>query len=175
MIRSRALMLTLTALFAAHALMLPAWLAILGQLHCDGAFLMRSVARGHDEPSTPPTGATNPFQSSAIPLVLGAVALTALGVACVVAAGVGGYLGTRQNAVPAPASAMTSVPAAAGQVQPSQPVQETEAVVGEPKTAAVSTPAPAPPQPSTKDGTTLNIPFESLPKQGSPAPAPAKK
>lgn len=63
--------------FAAHALMLPAWLAIFGQLHCYGAVVLRAVARGHDDPAPPPIGALNPFGSAAIPLVIGAVAATA--------------------------------------------------------------------------------------------------
>jgi len=64
-------------LFAVHALMLPAWLAILGQLHCYGASVMRAIARGNDDPTPPPIGALNPFGSIAIPFVVGAVALTA--------------------------------------------------------------------------------------------------
>jgi hypothetical protein len=57
------------------------------------------------------------------------LAFVFLGIACIVAAGTGGYLATRQNTVPAPASAMTgSVPAAA----PQRAVQETESVVAEP-------------------------------------------
>ena len=63
--------------FAAHALMLPAWLAIFGQLHCYGAVVLRAVARGHDDPTPPPIGALNPFGSAAIPLTIGAVAATA--------------------------------------------------------------------------------------------------
>jgi hypothetical protein len=64
-------------IFAVHALMLPAWLAIFGQLSCYGAFVMRAIARGHDEPAPPPIGALNPFASIAIPLMIGAVAATA--------------------------------------------------------------------------------------------------
>jgi hypothetical protein len=51
-----------------------------------------------------------------------------LGIACIVAAGTGGYIATRQNAVPTPAAAMTTTPPAA---TPDRPVQETEAVVGD--------------------------------------------
>ncbi|HEY3044622.1 MAG TPA: hypothetical protein VGJ39_11380, partial [Vicinamibacterales bacterium] len=63
-----------------------------------------------------------------------------LAVACVVAAGAGGYFASRQNAVPTPAAASalaTSAPGA-GATTPDRPVEETEAVVGDapPKAAA---------------------------------------
>jgi len=82
------------------------------------------------------------------------LAFAALAVACIGAAAGGGYLASRQNAVPTPASAQTQQPAAATApvqpaaapapappaAQPAQPVQETEAVVGEtPKSAAPKT------------------------------------
>jgi len=47
-----------------------------------------------------------------------------LAVACVAAAGAGGYFAARQNVVPTPAAALTSTTA-------ERPVQETEAVIGE--------------------------------------------
>ncbi|HEY3042727.1 MAG TPA: hypothetical protein VGJ39_01805 [Vicinamibacterales bacterium] len=64
-----------------------------------------------------------------------------LAVACMVAAGAGGYFASRQNAVPAPAAASaltTTAPAAAEATTPDRPVEETEAVVGDvaPKAAA---------------------------------------
>lgn len=69
------------------------------------------------------------------------LAFAALAVACMTAAAGGGYLATRQNAVPAPMAAQTvpaSQPAPAPAAQtastpatPSQPVQETEAVIGD--------------------------------------------
>jgi hypothetical protein len=75
------------------------------------------------------------------------LAFFALVVACVGAAAGGGYLASRQNAVPAPASAQVQTPlagtpatpaeatapssAALTAERPSQPVQETEAVVAE--------------------------------------------
>jgi len=75
------------------------------------------------------------------------LALPLLAVACVTAAGAGGYFAARQNAVPAPAAAQ-SQPAdfAASSSTAAKPVQETEAVVGDaPKpSAAPSTPAPEP-------------------------------
>jgi hypothetical protein len=56
-----------------------------------------------------------------------------LAVACVVAAGAGGYLASRQNVVPTPAAALASAPAttAPGATTPERPVEETEAIVGE--------------------------------------------
>ena len=51
----------------------------------------------------------------------------ALAVACVVAAGTGGYLASRQNAVPTPAAAAAASEAATLD----HPVQETEAIVGD--------------------------------------------
>jgi type IV secretory pathway VirB10-like protein len=67
------------------------------------------------------------------------LAFAALALACIGAAAAGGYLATRQNAVPTPASAQaqpqpTAAPAAAPAApaaQPVQPVQETEAIVGD--------------------------------------------
>src|SRR4030095_7273693 len=59
-----------------------------------------------------------------------------LAVACIVAAGAGGYFATRQNVVPAPVGAVASDPATPATATPGgatvdSPVQETEAVVGE--------------------------------------------
>jgi hypothetical protein len=85
------------------------------------------------------------------------LAVVALALACIASAAVGGYLATRQNAVPTPAAAMTpapTAPAAAGPaaaptstpagapvaaVVPERPVQETEAVVTEPSKKSTST------------------------------------
>ena len=83
------------------------------------------------------------------------LAFVALAIACIGAAAGGGYLATRQNTVPTPASAQTTTampiapqPSAqppatqAGAVEaPTKPVQETEAVVGD---AARRAPAVAP-------------------------------
>jgi hypothetical protein len=69
-------------------------------------------------------------------MVSNRLAFGAVTVACIAAAGGGGYLATRQNTVPTPASAAVSstpTPAAV----PDRPVQETEAVVGDsPKPAS---------------------------------------
>jgi hypothetical protein len=69
------------------------------------------------------------------------LAFAALGVGCLAAAAGGGYLASRQNAVPVPASAATTVTTPAAPAAPVTPtatpeaavvaVQETEAVVGE--------------------------------------------
>jgi hypothetical protein len=80
------------------------------------------------------------------------LAFAALAVACIGAAAGGGYLATRQNTVPTPASAqaqtaatpaLTTAPAVAPQAEaipPAKAVQETEGVIGDaPRTAA---PAP---------------------------------
>jgi type IV secretory pathway VirB10-like protein len=74
------------------------------------------------------------------------LAFAALAIACIGAAAGGGYLASRQNAVPTPASAQVqsapiatpAPPAVAPSAPPSQPVQETEAVIGDsaPRSAA---------------------------------------
>ncbi|HMF93856.1 MAG TPA: hypothetical protein VKE96_06160 [Vicinamibacterales bacterium] len=73
-------------------------------------------------------------------------AFAALAVACLGAAAGGGYLASRQNAVPAPVSAQIQPPAAAAPspgLTAERPVQETEAVVTEPAPKpAVAAPAP---------------------------------
>jgi hypothetical protein len=84
------------------------------------------------------------------------LAVAALVVACIAAAGGGGYLATRQNAVPTPASASTqaatpgpapasAAPAATSAERPAEAVEETEAVVGDvkPKSAPTATTTPA--------------------------------
>jgi hypothetical protein len=70
------------------------------------------------------------------------LAFAALAVGCLGAAAGGGYLASRQNAVPAPVAAQVQPPAAIAQPVAPQPVQETEAVVGD--TAARPAPAPSP-------------------------------
>jgi hypothetical protein len=84
------------------------------------------------------------------------LAFAALAAGCIAAAAGGGYLATRQNAVPTPlaATSATSAPARSS-VPPAtaeRPVQETEAVVGdtakaarspEPASAATRTPSPS--------------------------------
>jgi type IV secretory pathway VirB10-like protein len=75
------------------------------------------------------------------------LAFAALGIACIAAAAGGGYLASRQNAVPAPVAASATPPPAAA-LTPEKPVQETEAVVAESaaqKPAEASAPIAAPP------------------------------
>src|SRR5438270_326991 len=59
------------------------------------------------------------------------VAFTAVGLACIAAAGAGGYFALRQNAAPepVPAATATAIPGALTTTAPEQPVQETEARV----------------------------------------------
>jgi type IV secretory pathway VirB10-like protein len=73
------------------------------------------------------------------------LAIAAIGVACVAAAAGGSYLATRQNAgeVAAPTAQAASATAPG-----SQPVQETEAVVGDAPKAAPAATAPAPEPPA---------------------------
>src|SRR5579885_2988663 len=84
------------------------------------------------------------------------LAFAALAVACIAAAAGGGYLASRQNAVPAPASAQTAAaqpsaptatPPATASTPPSAapaptPVPETEALVGDTRPSAAPAPAP---------------------------------
>jgi len=82
------------------------------------------------------------------------LAIAALALACIASAAAGGYLATRQNAVPTPAAAMTPAPAAAtpeaapattpaappvAAAVPERPVQETEAVITEPAKKSTAT------------------------------------
>ena len=74
------------------------------------------------------------------------LAFAALGAACIAAAAAGGYLASRQNAVPAPlAASSTSLPS--GQPTAERPVQETEALVTDTPKTTTQPPAPvaAPP------------------------------
>ncbi|MBI3492244.1 MAG: hypothetical protein HY047_10755 [Acidobacteria bacterium] len=67
------------------------------------------------------------------------LAFAALGVACIAAATAGGYLASRQNAAPPAAVQRAAAPTPD---RSAQPVQETEAVVGNAKTPATEIPAP---------------------------------
>jgi len=72
------------------------------------------------------------------------LAFAGLAMACVAAAGVGGYVASRQNAVPAPVAATAATPApAAVAARPVQPVQETEGVVGDVAKAPADKAGPA--------------------------------
>lgn len=102
------------------------------------------------------------------------LAFVALALACIGAAAGGGYLATRQNAVPTPASAaVTQEPAPAGAATPTaapaattdRPVQETEAVVGD---TAKSAPGPEAPK-ATRDARP-----KVEPPRSTPAPTAAR-
>jgi len=105
------------------------------------------------------------------------VAFTAVGLACIAAAGAGGYFALRQNAAPEPAPVAATAPVttaaetapAAAAVAPATPVQETEAVVALPAKAA-KTPkkVAAPPKPETRVAQTS--PTAGVPKLLPPAP-----
>src|SRR2546428_11827798 len=79
------------------------------------------------------------------------LAFAALGAACIAAAAGGGYLASRQNAVPAPvaASSTTSLASIPGPVPaavtPERPVQETQAGGGGPRPQTPPAHAPGAP------------------------------
>jgi type IV secretory pathway VirB10-like protein len=108
------------------------------------------------------------------------LAFAALAVACIGAAAGGGYLATRQNVVPAPASAEMVAPVAAPAPaltaeQPATPaaVQETEAVVGDrPQSAAAPTPA-APPAPKAPASRNVE-PERTAPRVSDRRPTPSR-
>src|SRR5258708_5265481 len=73
------------------------------------------------------------------------LAFAALAVACIAAAGGGGYLASRQNTVPTPAAAQTqpaaaAAPTSAPAAASARPVQETEAVVRDTQPASTLKP-----------------------------------
>ena len=81
------------------------------------------------------------------------LALGALGIACITAAAGGGYLATRQDAVPAPVVAAGTdaalTPATAASPEGATAVEETEAVVGDVPTAAAPNAVSEPARPAT--------------------------
>ena len=104
------------------------------------------------------------------------LAFAVLGIVCVAAAAGGGYLGTRQNAIPAPASAQTAAttpaPAAStAAVAPARP-GKAEAIVGSPKAAP---PAPAAetvrrPEAPTRTARAANTSTAATSRQTTPPP-----
>lgn len=76
------------------------------------------------------------------------LAFAALGVACIGAAAGGGYLATRQNTIPTPASAeaQMTAPAAGRPAEAARPVQETEGVVGDAASRPAATTTPTAPK-----------------------------
>ena len=90
----------------------------------------------------------------------------ALAVACIAAAGVGGYFASRQNTVPAPVAAEQALSTAAAPTLEGA-VQETEAVVEESAERVDAAPRPAAAAPVTAAGTPRRTPA------AAPRPAPA--
>src|SRR5438874_3971246 len=92
------------------------------------------------------------------------LAFAALAVACIGAAAGGGYLASRQNAVPVPAAAQAQPATAEAPAPPAavKPVQETEATVAE---------APARPAPPAKQSAKR---AEQAPRAAASTPAPSR-
>jgi hypothetical protein len=86
----------------------------------------------------------------------------ALAAACIVAAGVGGYVASRQDAVPEPAAAATAAPIGSAEAARDIPVEETEAIVEAP-------PAPAAPERGSADAARATTSRRTEPT-GSSAP-----
>ncbi len=112
------------------------------------------------------------------------VAFAAIGVACVLAAGAGGYFALRQNAAPEPAalntpgSTTTAGPATTPAADNAKPVQETEAVVSPQEKPAAKAPIGRRPEPKPKPETALAQPTSApavkavAATQPPPAPVP---
>lgn len=90
------------------------------------------------------------------------LAFAALGAACIVAAAGGGYVASRQNAVPTPAAASVAL-APATLTTPDRPVQETEAAVGE--LAKSTAPAPVVAPSSTRSAPARRDTSPGVPRQ----------
>src|SRR5213079_3030721 len=95
------------------------------------------------------------------------LAFAALAVACIAAAAGGGYLASRQNTVPAPASAQTQpattvAPAATAPAE--RPVQETEAIVADKTAASTSAKRAEKPREVAKSARAMN---QEAPKPAS--------
>jgi len=125
------------------------------------------------------------------------VAYTAVGLACIAAAGAGGYFAMRQNTVPGPVEAATTAPVAATEdaapaarvTAPAKPVREAE-IVAAPPARAAKTPkkaaaAPEPEQTIAQAAKTAGGPrllptspiatgSELLPPAPPPPPPPAR-
>src|SRR5262245_30272439 len=101
------------------------------------------------------------------------LAFAALGAACIAAAAAGGYLASRQNAVPAPvAASSTSLPASA-QPTAERPVQETEALVTDtPKTTQPPAPVAAPSAPPQR---TASSPARGDQRRGEASRTPSRE
>lgn len=111
------------------------------------------------------------------------VAFTAVGLACIAAAGAGGYFALRQNAAPEPAPVAATAPVAtaasaaqAPAVAPTKSVQETAAVVVPPvragKTPSRVAPVSAPVTAIAQSSKTSSVPKPVPPAVVAAAPAP---
>jgi type IV secretory pathway VirB10-like protein len=108
------------------------------------------------------------------------LAFAALATACIAAAAGGGYLASRQNAVPAPVAAISPPPAAA--VAPStlagpaeRPVQETEGVIGDPPKPAPPASEPAPVSAPPKMARQNDAPARTSPSRRNRPAAPREE
>ena len=105
------------------------------------------------------------------------VAFTVVGLACVAAAGAGGFLALRQNAVPDATQAVTTAPAATtadaapASTAAAKPVQETEDIVA--PAAPVSTPKPAKKVVTAAPAKSAAAPQAVAPKTPAPKATPA--
>src|SRR6266852_96083 len=104
------------------------------------------------------------------------LAVAVLAVACVTAAGLGGYFAAHQNAVPTPAAAQSQpadfAPSAASSPStPNRPVTETEAVVGDAVKPPVATPPAAAPVTSSSSAATTPSARSKTAKRADPVPA----
>jgi type IV secretory pathway VirB10-like protein len=102
------------------------------------------------------------------------LAFAALATACMAAAAGGGYLASRQNAVPAPVAA-TSAPAPAAAAAPSatgpaeRPVQETEAVIGDSAAKPLASPSLPLPVAEPSKSTRRDAPARATPRDNRTA------
>jgi hypothetical protein len=105
------------------------------------------------------------------------VAVTAVGLACIAAAGAGGYFAMRQNAAPesAPVTATTPTTASGPDVATEKPVQETETVVEParpaPKVTTPSSPTQAPSRAAVQPNKIASAAAAPAPAASTP-PAP---
>ncbi len=100
------------------------------------------------------------------------VAFTAVGLACIAAAGAGGYFAMRQNTVPTPVAATAPAPTAAEATAPS-PVATTERSVQQPP-ATEAEPAPARTTKPAAAPKRVTVPATVAPPQTATAAAPPK-
>jgi len=109
------------------------------------------------------------------------VAFTAVGLACIAAAGAGGYFALRQNTAPEPATVAVTAPvttttetaSAAPAIEPAQSVQETEAIVAPAKAAKTPKKTPAPAAAAAPAPKPAPKPSAPAPVAQAPAPEPA--